>query len=102
MENLIKDEKEVFYFGQVVTEPILKWRNSDKPGQFMTGWECRFQTNSTLEGDEVVLDIQLVYDLQKWEPVHNGQFLKLSMKHNQMSKTSPSGSVTVCHVVIRK
>jgi hypothetical protein len=100
MDNIF-DKKETFLFGQVVTEPTLVWRSYEE-GKLLTGWNCRLHTNSSITGDETVLDVQLVYDLIKWEPVRINSFVKLSVQQEQNSRTTDSGKILKCNVVVRK
>ena len=98
----MEEKVETFIYGEIITEPVIKWKNLDGD-KLLTGWECRVQTNSDLvSGEEKVLDIQIVYDLKKWEPVHINSFVKLSVQNEQISKTSKSGRVLKCNIVIRK
>jgi hypothetical protein len=100
MENIF-DNKEAFLFGQIITEPTMIWKSYEE-GKMITGWNCKLHTNSSLTRDDVVLDVQLVYDLVKWEPVRNNSFVKLSVQGEQASRTTESGKILKCNVVIRK
>jgi hypothetical protein len=95
--------EESFLFGEVVGTPTLKWVNGNKvTGECLSGFELRLLTNSTFEGGEHVMDILCVYDLMKWPLIQEGQWLKLSVKQEQNSSTSPSGKCLKCNVVFRK
>ena len=100
LENIF-DKKETFLFGQVITEPTMIWKSYEE-GKMITGWNCKLHTNSSITGDEVVLDVQLVYDLIKWEPVRMNSFVKLSVQGEQSSRTTESGKILKCNVVVRK
>jgi hypothetical protein len=100
MENIF-DKKETFLFGQVVTEPTLIWRSYEE-GKLLTGWNCKLHTNTSITGDETVLDVQLVYDLIKWEPVRTNSFLMLSVQQEQVSRTTETGKILKCNVVVRR
>jgi hypothetical protein len=94
---------ENFLFGEVVGFPLLKFVNPNKQdGKCDAGFEIRFLTNSAFEGGENVLDVLVVYDLMNWDIMKPGQWLKLSVKQEQDSSTSPSGKVIKCNVVFRK
>ena len=95
--------EETFLFGEVVGTPTLKWVNPNKlTGECLGGFEIRFLTNTTVEGTENVLDVLVVYDLMIWNIIQTGHWLKLSVKREESSKTSPSGRVIKCNVVSRK
>lgn len=95
--------EETFLFGEVVGTPTFKWYNSNKQTcECMAGFEIRLLTNSSFEGGQHVMDVLCVYDLMKWPFIQEGQWLKLSVKEEQNSKTSPSGKVLKCNVVFRK
>jgi hypothetical protein len=96
-----ENEKEVFVFGQILTQPLLIWK-SFTDGKLMTGWNCKVHTNSAITGDENVLDVQLVYDLIKWDNVKMNDMVKLSVQGEQSSKFTDNGRILKCNVVIRK
>jgi hypothetical protein len=96
------ETEESFIFGEVITQPLLKWKSPQKDGGLQTGWECEIHTNSTLNGDVVVIPVQVCYDLVKWEPIRIGDMVKLSVQREQMSKTSKTGKVYQCNVVKRR
>ena len=100
MDNIF-DKKETFLFGQIVNEPTMIWKNYED-GKLLTGWNCRLHTNTSITGDETVLDVQLVYDLIRWEPVKINSFVKLSVQQEQYSKNTESGRILKCNVVVRK
>jgi hypothetical protein len=100
MENIF-EKKETFLFGQIVTEPKLVWK-SYEDGKLLTGWNCKLHTNTSITGDETVLDVQLVYDLIKWEPVKINSFVMLSVQQEQSSRITESGKILKCNVVVRK
>lgn len=94
---------ESFLFGEVVGSPLLKFVNPNKQtGECTGGFEIRFLTNSTFEGGSNILDVLVVYDLMDWDILKTGQWLKLSIKQEQNSSTSPSGKALKCNVVSRK
>jgi hypothetical protein len=96
------DKQETFIYGEVISEPYLKWKNSDKSGTLLTGWECQVQTNTNPNTKEDrILNVELVYDLLKWEPVRKNSLVKLSQQSKHKSKTI-EGDVYRCNVVIRK
>lgn len=97
----ILEEKERFLFGQIITEPTMIWKNYEE-GKMLTGWNCKLHTNSLMTGEEVVLDVQLVYDLIKWEVVRMNSFVKLSVQQEQNSRTTESGRILKCNVVVRR
>lgn len=102
MEELfMTQEKETFLFGQIITQPFLVWK-SYSDGKMMTGWNCKLHTNSSITGDEVMLDVQLVYDLIKWDNVKINEFVKLSVQQEQHSKITDSGRILKCNVVVRR
>jgi hypothetical protein len=96
-------KEETFLFGEVVSTPTLKWVRPNKAtNECLAGFEIRFLTNSTFAGEEHVMDILCVYDLMAWDILLPGQWLKLSVKREENSKTSPSGKVLKCNIVFRK
>lgn len=96
------DKQETYIYGEVISEPYLKWKNTDKSGILLTGWECQVQTNTnTNTKDHRILNVELVFDLMKWEPVRKGSFVKLSQQSKHKSKTI-EGDVYRCNVVVRK
>lgn len=97
----ILEEKERYLFGQIVTEPVMIWKNYED-GKMLTGWNCKLHTNSSMTGEEMVLDVQLVYDLIKWEVVRMNSFVKLSVQQEQNSRTTDSGRILKCNVVVRR
>ena len=103
MDNFLfeEDQKEVYIFGQVINQPVLIWKNYND-GKMVTGWNCRVHTNSSITGDEMVLDVQLVYDLIKWDTVKINDLIKLSVQQEQSSRLTDSGKILKCNVVIRK
>ena len=103
MDNFLfeEDQKEVYIFGQVINQPVLIWKNYND-GKMVTGWNCRVHTNSSITGDEMVLDVQLVYDLIKWDTVKINDLVKLSIQQEQSSRLTDSGKILKCNVVIRK
>lgn len=103
MDNFLfeEDQREVYIFGQVINQPVLIWK-SYNDGKLLTGWNCRLHTNSSITGDEVVLDVQLVYDLIKWDMVRINDMVKLSVQQEQSSRLTESGKILKCNVVIRK
>jgi hypothetical protein len=103
MDNFLfeEQEKEVFIFGQILNHPTLIWK-SFNDGKLVTGWNCRVHTNSSITGDEMVLDAQLVYDLIKWDMVKINDMVKLSVQQEQSSRLTESGKILKCNVVIRK
>lgn len=102
MENaFFNTEKETYLFGQIITHPVLIWKNYDD-NKLLTGWNCRLHTNSSVTGDEVVLDVQLVYDLIKWEQVRLNELVKLSVQQEQSSRLTESGKILKCNVVVRR
>lgn len=95
--------EESFLFGEIIGNPTLKWVSPNKvTNECIAGFEIRLLTNSTFEGGEHVMDILCVYDLMQWTTLMEGQWLKLSIKREEQSKTSPSGKVLKCNVVFRK
>jgi hypothetical protein len=96
-----EDQREVYIFGQVINQPVLIWKNYND-GKMVTGWNCRVHTNSSITGDEMVLDVQLVYDLIKWDTVKINDLVKLSIQQEQSSRLTDSGKILKCNVVIRK
>ena len=95
--------EESFLFGEVVGTPTLKWVSPNKvTNECVGGFEIRLLTNSTFEGGEHIMDILCVYDLMQWTILQEGQWLKLSVKREENSSTSPSGKVLKCNVVFRK
>jgi hypothetical protein len=103
MDNFLfeEDQREVYIFGQVINQPVLIWKNYND-GKMVTGWNCRVHTNSSITGDEMVLDVQLVYDLIKWDTVKINDLIKLSVQQEQSSRLTDSGKILKCNVVIRK
>lgn len=103
MDNFLfeEDQREVYIFGQVINQPVLIWKNYND-GKMVTGWNCRVHTNSSITGDEMVLDVQLVYDLIKWDTVKINDLVKLSIQQEQSSRLTDSGKILKCNVVIRK
>lgn len=102
MENVFFDtEKETFLFGQIITQPVLIWKSYDD-NKLITGWNCRLHTNSSITGDEVVLDVQIVYDLIKWEQVRMNDMVKLSVQQEQVSRLTESKKILKCNIVVRR
>lgn len=102
MENVFFDtEKETYLFGQIITQPVLIWKNYDD-SKLITGWNCRLHTNSSITGDEIVLDVQLVYDLIKWEQVRMNDMVKLSVQQEQVSRLTESKKILKCNIVVRR
>jgi hypothetical protein len=97
----ILEENERFLFGQIITEPTMIWKNYEDE-KMLTGWNCKLHTNSLMTGEVVVLDVQLVYDLIKWDVVRNNSFVKLSVQQEQNSRTTESGRILKCNVVVRR
>ena len=97
----ILEENERFLFGQIITEPTMMWKNYEDE-KMLTGWNCKLHTNSLMTGEVVVLDVQLVYDLIKWDVVRNNSFVKLSVQQEQNSRTTDSGRILKCNVVVRR
>jgi len=97
----ILEENERFLFGQIITEPTMIWKNYEDE-KMLTGWNCKLHTNSLMTGEVVVLDVQLVYDLIKWDVVRNNSFVKLSVQQEQNSRTTDSGRILKCNVVVRR
>ena len=97
----ILEEKERYLFGQIITEPTMIWKNYED-GKMLTGWNCKLHTNSLMTGEELVLVVQLVYDLIKWEVVRINSFVKLSVQQEQNSRTTDSGRILKCNVVVRR
>ena len=96
------EKVETFIYGEVISEPQLKWKNADKPGVCLTGWECQLQTNSNPNTKEPrIINVELVFDFIKWDPIKKGQFVKLSQQSKHKSKTV-EGDVFRCNVVFRK
>lgn len=95
------EQKEMYLFGQIINEPTMIWKNYEE-GKMLTGWNCKLHTNSLLTGEEVVLDVQMVYDLIKWEVVRMNSFVKLSVQQEQSSRTTDSGRILKCNVVVRR
>jgi|688.fasta_scaffold1974077_1 hypothetical protein len=104
----MEQEKEIFYFGQIITEPQLTWTdfkivNNEIVGN--SGWSCWIQTNSNLlDGTEIKLWSEIQYDLNKWKdkPVRSGSMVKLSLKQIKSSNISPDGKRYCFNIVIRK
>jgi hypothetical protein len=95
------EKEEVYLFGQIVSEPVMIWKDYTD-GKMLTGWNCRLHTNSSITGENTVVDVQLVYDLIKWDVVRLNSLVKLSVQQEQVSKLTSSGKLFKCNVVVRK
>jgi hypothetical protein len=97
------EEKEMYLYGEIVSEPKMYWKSFDSnKQQLLTGWRCKLQTNSITDINEHrIINVELVYDLIKWNQVMCGEMVKLSIKGKFISSTTDEEFIK-CNVVIRK
>jgi hypothetical protein len=88
--------------GVIMDYPRIVFKDFDKE-QSMVGWVYKIQTTQLVGYDYQPTQIWVfsVYDLNKWDIIHKGDEVRLSIIQKQKSKYSDDGVVLKCNIVSR-
>ena len=88
--------------GVIVDYPRVTFRDCDN-GQSILGWVYKIQTTQLVGYDYEPTEIWImsVYDLNRWDIIHKGDEVRLSIIQKQKSKYSDDGVALKCNIVSR-